>query len=154
MIPWSDFYITIQDKVAFWNKSRNFIWLNVLQSGLNRVGRFDFVINAPFRYQSFFLIIQEFAKFEGIIVAILFIILSFEEIIVVCNCNRAEFNSSMTDMKIIPTTSNVCFVSSFAFSLSYSIIFWEIQCCFYINTIIVVIIFTYSYKKQNWKSYV
>lgn len=75
--------------------------MNVLQSGLNRVGRFDFVINAPSRYQSFILIIQEFAKFEGIIVAILFIILSFEEIIVVCICNRAEFNSSVTDMKII-----------------------------------------------------
>lgn len=125
MIPWSDFYITIQDKVAFWNKSRNFIWLNVLQSGLNRVGRFDFVINAPSRYQSFILIIQEFAKFEGIIVAILFIILSFEEIIVVCICNRAEFNSPVTDMKIIPTTSHVCFFSSFAFSPSYDIIVWE-----------------------------
>lgn len=94
--------------------------MNVLQSGLNRVGRFDFVINAPSRYQSFILIIQEFAKFEGIIVAILFIILSFEEIIVVCN--RAEFNSSVTDMKIIPTTGHVCFFSSFAFSLSYDII--------------------------------
>lgn len=116
MIPWSDFYITIQDKVAFWNKSRNFIWLNVLQSGLNRVGRFDFVINAPSRYQSFILIIQEFAKFEGIIVAILFIILSFEEIIVVCICNRAEFNSSVTDMKIIPTTSHM--FASFLHSLS------------------------------------
>lgn len=77
------------------------------------------------RYQSFILIIQEFAKFEGIIVAILFIILSFEEIIVVCICNRAEFNSSVTDMKIIPTTGHVCFFSSFAFSLSYDIIVWE-----------------------------
>lgn len=58
--------------------------MNVLQSGFIKIGRFDFVINAICRYQSFILIIQEFTKFESIKVAILFLILSLEKVIVVC----------------------------------------------------------------------